>query len=44
MKVVIVNADDRNVKTDSLSFLPLGEEQEKRSIDFNLLNHYYLFL
>lgn len=38
MKVVIVNADDRNIKTDSLSFLPLGEEQEKRSIDFNLLN------
>ena len=42
MKVVIVNADNKNIKTDSLSFLPLeggtGEEQEKRSIDFNLLN------
>ena len=42
MKVVIVNADNKNIKTDSLSFLPLEggteEEQEKRSIDFNLLN------
>lgn len=42
MKVVIVNADDKNIKTDLLSFSPLeggiGEEQEKHSVDFNLLN------
>ena len=42
MKVVIVNADNKNIRTDSLSFLPLEggteEEQEKHSIDFNLLN------